>query len=230
VSPTRAAIAAWILVLASGARPAAQFLSGGDAPRGGSWEAAGGGVWSGNFTGPTLAAELTRNPESSGGFDLFSAAGTMTNGAGAGATLAYYVSRALALEAGLRYSQPRLSYRLTGDAEDAADVTAEETLSRYVFTGSIVLHLRPLGSARRLIPFVAGGGGYIRELHQGNELVETGTEIHATGGVKYWFGTGRRKVGVRGEAGVSVGNGGFDFRDDGSRTLPIASASLMYLF
>jgi hypothetical protein len=129
----------------------------------------------------------------------------------------------------LRYSRPRLLYRLSGDAEEAQTVTAEETLSRYVFTGSVVYHLRR-AIGRRFIPFVMGGAGYIRELHQGNELIETGTEFHALGGIKYWFGTTGRRFGLRGQAGVSMTDGGFDFREDGSRTLPIASASLVYLF
>ena len=67
------------------------------------------------------------------------------------------------------------------------------------------------------IPFVSGGGGYVRELHEGNELVETGNEIHATAGLKYWFGA--RRFGLRVEAGVTSREKGFDKRE-GRRTLP----------
>ena len=35
------------------------------------------------------------------------------------------------------------------------------------------------------------------------QLVETGGEFHAVGGVKYWLGTGRRRFGLRGQAGFS---------------------------
>jgi hypothetical protein len=217
------------MVTARGA--AAQVFAVRDTPRSGSWEAGGGVTWTEGFEGASRSAELTRNGESSGGFDLFTAAGRLGNGAGAGATLGYYLSPSVAVEAGFRYSKPRLSYRLTGDAEDAPAVTAEETLTRYVFTGSLVLHLRQLTFARRAVPFLAAGAGYIRDLHEGNELVETGTEYHVSGGIKYWFGAARRRrLGFRGEAGVSINDGGFDFRTDSSRVLPAASASLIYLF
>ncbi len=107
-------------------------------------------------------------------------------------------------------------------------MTAEETLTRYVFTGSVVWHLRS-GRGKRVIPFVVGGAGYIRDLHEENELVETGAEYHAGGGVKIWFGSGQRRCGLRGEAGVSINDGGFDFTD-GTRTVPIVSGTLVYLF
>ena len=80
------------------------------------------------------------------------------------------------------------------------------------------------------MPFVAGGAGYVRDLHQGNELLETGKEFHGLVGLKYWFNsTAPARLGIRGEAGVSMIDGGFDFSDK-SRVVPIASASLVYLF
>lgn len=153
----------------------------------------------------------------------------MSGGAGVEGMLAFYVSRTVAIEAGVRYSKPRLTIRLTGDVEEAAPVSAEETLTRYLFTGSVVLHLRTPSPARRVVPFVAGGAGYVRELHQGNQLIETGAEFHAMGGLKYWLGAAPRRFGVRAEAGVSIRDGGFDFEDK-SRLLPIAAASFVYLF
>lgn len=218
-----------LLLLAAASTASAQILPRRETPRSGSWEAGGGVTWSGSFRGPDSTAELTQNGETSGGFDLFTSAGRVTNGAGAGATLGYYLSRSVALEAGLRYSKPRLAYRLTGDTEDAATVTADETLTRYVITGSVVFHLRQWTFARRAVPFVAAGAGHLRDLHQGNELIETGTEYHAVAGVKYWFGAAQRRFGLRGQAGVSISDGGFDFRET-SRTLAIASASVVYLF
>lgn len=201
-----------------------------DVPRRGSWEAGGGVIWADSFSGPSRAAELTRNGEVSGGFDLFTSAGRLASGAGLDVTIGYYLAPSIAVEAGMRYSKPRLSFRLTGDAEDAPDLTAEETLTRYVFTGSVVWHLRELAFARRGVPFIMAGAGHVRDLHEGSELVETGTEYHIGGGLTYWFGAGRRRVGIRGQAGLSMSDGGFDFRDEGTRTLPVASASVVYLF
>jgi hypothetical protein len=223
-----AAVLTSVVLLVPATRVSAQILVGRESPRSGSWEIGGGVTWTGNVDGPESIAEETENGESSGGFDLFTSEGRLKNGTGFSATLAYYLSRTVALEGGLRFSKPRLSYRLSADFEDAPDLTAEETLTRYVITGSIVWHLRS-GRGKRLIPFVAGGAGYIRDLHEGNELIETGTEYHGGGGLKYWFGTGQRRWGLRGEAGISISDGGFDFKES-TRTVPILSGELVYLF
>ena len=79
------------------------------------------------------------------------------------------------------------------------------------------------------MPFCLGGAGYLRELHEQDALVEDGLEYHAGGGLKWWFGQGRRRVGVRGEAGISIRDGGFDFAD-GLRVVPTVGGSLdLYL-
>lgn len=198
------------------------------AQRPASFELGGGVTWSGAFTGPSRNAELTRSEQAAGGFDLFRFSGEVTNGPGIGAWIGYHVTRTIAVEGGFRFSKPELAYRLSGDVENAPDATATETLSRYVVTGSLVLHLRRVDRSR-FVPFVAAGGGYIRDLHELNELVETGQEYHGLAGVKYWLGNGRRRFGIRAQAGLMVSNGGFDFRDD-SRTVPIAAGGVVYLF
>ena len=53
------------------------------------------------------------------------------------------------------------------------------------------------------MPFVSGGGGYLRQIDEENSDLVTGTEIHGGGGVKYWFGSGGRRLGLRFDAGVS---------------------------
>jgi hypothetical protein len=201
-----------------------------DTPHVGSWEISGGVVWTGGVTGPTSTAELTRNGEADGGFDLFTADGEMNGRMGAGAKIAVFVSSSVAVEGGIRFSQPVVSYRLSADAEEASDITAQENLTRYVFTGSLLVHLRRMSPGVSAVPFVAGGAGYVRDLHQGNELLETGKEFHGLVGLKYWFNsTAPARLGIRCEAGVSMMDGGFDFSDK-SRVVPIASASLVYLF
>ena len=74
-----------------------------------------------------------------------------------------------------------------------------------------------------------GGAGYLRELHEEDALVEEGVEYHAGAGLKWWFGQGSRRFGVRGDVGMSVRDGGFDF-DEGARVVPVAGVSLVYTF
>jgi hypothetical protein len=211
-------------------RPVPRVVSG-PTPRAGSWEFGGGLGLAGGFELGDSAAQLTRNPgTTSGPFDLFTTDSRLGAAPGAHARLGYYLTRAIAVEAGIRYARPVLSVRIAGDAESAPNLTADETINQYIVDGSLVLHFPRAAFARgRVVPFVTGGAGYLRELHTGNELIETGTEYHATGGFKLWFGQSRRRFGVRGEAGVSIRDGGFEF-DEALRTVPIAAASLIYLF
>jgi hypothetical protein len=87
-------------------------------------------------------------------------------------------------------------------------LTAEESIDQYLFEVSAVWHFG-MSSSGRTTPFVYGGAGYLRELHEGEALVEEGVEIHAGGGVKWWFGSGRQ-WGVRADAGISMRDGGAD--------------------
>jgi hypothetical protein len=102
-------------------------------------------------------------------------------------------------------------------------------LSQYVFDGSAVWHFVKGSGSGRAVPFVYGGAGYLRELHEGDTLVEEGAEFHLGGGVKWWLGSGRRRFGLRGEAGLSIRDGGFDF-EDGRRVVPTVYGSLVYAF
>ena len=202
-----------------------------DVPRRGSVEASGGVTWAGGFDIANDPARLTANDGNSAPpFTLFTSDMTVKPIAGVQARGAFYLTRALAIEGGLRYSRPVVSAVISNDAEDAEGVTAEETMSRYVIDGSLVYHLRQLSFAGgRGMPFILGGAGYLRELHEGNELVETGTEYHGGGGIKVWFGGGKRRLGLRGDIGVSIFDGDFSTQDT-RRTLPTAGASVMYLF
>jgi hypothetical protein len=197
-------------------------------PRRGSVEVAGGFVWTGGFDVDAQAAELTGSTQTS--FTLFTIDARVRPANGAQARVAFYLTPTLALEAGVQYSRPVLTARLSSDAEDAEDVTADETLSRYVVDGSIVYHLRGLSFAGgRGMPFLAAGAGYLRELHEDDQLIETGAEYHAGTGLKFWIARGRRSIGLRGDIGVTVRDGGFDFEEK-RRMLPTAGASLVYLF
>ena len=207
----------------------AQIFIGRDAPRRGSIEVSGGGAFAPGFELGSLTAELTRSTPTDK-FDLFTIDSEVSGFPGAFARLGYYLSEGVSIEGGVRYARPIMSIRLSGDAESAPDETAEETLSHYVFDGSLVWHLRNLTFASgNAVPYIAGGAGYLRELHQGNQLVETGHEYHAVAGLNYWLGSGAHRFGLRVEGGLSARKKGFD-SEDKVRTLPIAFGGLSYLF
>lgn len=219
---------AFLLVAAVGAQ-AQVWIGGGSVPRRGSWEVSGGALWSQGYDLGDRTATLTRNPGTGPSpFELFTAETRLDPAPAGHGRLGIYVARRVSLEGGIQYSRPLLTTTLSNDAEGAASITASETVTRYVFTGSIVFHLGSFAGGRAT-PFVLGGGGYVRELHEGAELVETGQEVHAGAGVKFWFGTGRRRAGVRGDVGVSLRERGITFTE-ARRTVPTAGVSLIYLF
>jgi hypothetical protein len=214
-----------LAIVCAPALAAAQVYVPSDAPHGGSIEVGGGGTFVGGFEMGSSTADLTTSSPT-GRYDLFTAASKVNSFPGVSAQVVYYLSRTIAVEGGFRYARPELSVELGDDVESAADVTATEKASHYVFGGSLVWHLREGGAA---VPFVSGGAGYLRELHQGNQLVETGVEYHATAGLKYWLGSGQHRFGLRFEAGLSARENGFD-DEDRRRVLPLVSAGISYLF
>jgi hypothetical protein len=208
----------------------AQVWVGGSRPRRGSVEVSGGALVTAGQSLPAQAATLTVNPPAGlSSFELFTANPSIRPAIGAQGAVAVYLTRALALEGGVQFSRPRLEVELSGDAEDAPDLTASTAITEYVFSGSLVYHF---GSSPRTVPFVAAGAGHLRDVHTGREVVETGTEYHGKVGLKMWFADPRRpqRLGLRAEAGLSVRDGGFSFDDEERRRTPTAAVSLLYLF
>ena len=205
---------------------AAQVFIKGPRPRPGSVEVSGGGLWTAGQNFPSSAAVLTGNPSTgNSSLDLFSSDPSLESAVGGQGTVAVYITRALAIEGGVQYSRPKLTVSLTDDFEDAPDVTASTTITSYLFTGSLVYHF---GTSTRRVPFVAVGAGHVRDVHAGNEVLETGLEFHGKAGMKFWFGP-RRTAGLRVEGGLSVRDGGFSY-DDERRLVPTVAASFLYLF
>ena len=200
----------------------------GPTPRGGSWEIGGGYAFVAGYDFDTSNADLTRNTASGADrFTLFITDSSVQAAHAVSGQLGYYFSPRWAVEGGIRFARPVFRTELSDDAEGAPDTVAEETLDQYLFSASVVYHFA--GAGRSIVPFVAGGGGYLRELHESQELVETGAEYHASVGIKNWFGTARRRFGVRAEGGFSFRDGGFDF-DEKVRVVPTFGVSLVYLF
>ncbi|HXG53959.1 MAG TPA: outer membrane beta-barrel protein [Vicinamibacterales bacterium] len=207
--------------------PAHAQSVGRETPRKGSLELSGGALWTGGTDQGNATATLTRNPSTgSGAFELFRSDATVGSVVGLQARFGVYLSSSLSLEAGAQLARPELRVRLTGDSEGAPDVTATESITSYVFTGSVVYHVRRSGRFR---PFLLAGAGHVRDLHEGSDLVETGPEYHAGGGVKFWLGNGRRKFGLRSDVGISARDGGVG-ADEERRIVPTAAISLAYLF
>jgi hypothetical protein len=97
------------------------------------------------------------------------------------ARLGYALSRRFTVEGRAAINKPQLETVVSSDAEASGSFTAVEDISQYVFDGGVLIHLDE-GEAFGLKPFVTGGAGYVRQLHE-DQLVETGHLFYVGGGV-----------------------------------------------
>jgi hypothetical protein len=204
----------------------AQPYRGTSGPRGGSFELGGGVLWTGGYDAGSGAAMLSPNSSTGGSpITLFTSESKVAPIAGVEARAAVYVGSRVSAEASFQYSRPVLRTTIGSDFENAESIDATETLSSYLVTGSLVYHF---GSGR-VVPFVRGGGGYLRQLHEDNAELLTGSEVHGGGGVKIWFGSAGSRFGLRLDAGVSARSKSVAFEQT-RRVLPAAGAGVVYLF
>jgi hypothetical protein len=223
---TRAVILSLALLVFLSRAAAAQPYIGSSSPRAGSLEIGGSVAWTSGYDAGDLSAFETPN----GGTDaplltLFTTSSKMRPAAGAEGRLAVYLSSRVAVEGNVRVSRPTLETRIADDFENADPATAEETVSSYLLGGTLLYHF---GSGA-FVPFVSGGGSYLRELHEDNSVVLTGAEIHGGGGVKFWFGNGAHRFGLRIDAQASSRSKSIGFEEK-RRLLPVFGAGVSYLF
>ena len=197
---------------------------GGTTPHRGTVEIGGGGVWTRGYDAGSTIATLTR-PGSTTPLTLFAVNSRMLSAPGADARLGLFLSGRVSLEGAFQYSRPILRARVTDDFESAADTDVDGVVVTYLAQGSLLYHF----GGGRLVPFVSGGGGYLRQIDEENSDLVTGTEIHAGGGLKYWFGGGGRRLGLRFDAGVSSRSKTVAFEQK-RRLLPLVGAGVTFQF
>jgi hypothetical protein len=156
--------------------------------RPGSFEVAAGAAWLGPGSLGSSDAHLTANG-SAAPYTYFVTSGTLGGAPALDARVTYNLSRRLAIEGGVNYSAPSVRLKIGSDSEGAsASGTPSETMSQYFLDASVLLFVPRLSFARgRGRAFVGGGGGYLRQLHEGRFNVESGTVYNAGGGLKYYF-------------------------------------------
>lgn len=122
------------------------------------------------------------------------------------------LTRAFALAVGSTIARPRLAVAITGDSE-AGPVDVSETVTQYTVDLSAVWRLPWGGRPRRVAPYVIGGAGYIRHLHEDRLRVDTGRTVHLGGGLFHALGAARLPWGVRADARWVRRTGGVGFDD-----------------
>jgi hypothetical protein len=126
-------------------------------------------------------------------------------------------NRRIGVEGGLVLSRPDLRASISADVEDAPPITIAERIDRYALDAGVVFMISELRLGGRTVPFVAAGAGYLRQLHEGQTLVEQGHAYHAGGGVKHWLLARDwgfiSAAGMRADARLYLMSGGIAFED-----------------
>lgn len=181
-----------------------------------------------------LGSKTANETTGAGGtLPLFNTSSELAGAAGLAARVGVHVARAVVVEAEASYLMPQLRIAVSGDSEGAAAVTATERVQQFTVGGNVRWSV-PVGRRwPRVTPFVLGGGGYLRQLHDQATLVETGRFYQFGGGATYLLGAGRhfhtKGVGVRADARAIVRSQGVAL-DGGARTSPSFGASVFVRF
>jgi len=174
-------------------------------------------MWLSGYDIGSATAELRGNgtgvtPPS---FTLFTADSHFARATAPELRVGWSLTPRLALEGGVTLAHPRIGVGIAGDSEAASQELLGEELEQYVFDAGLNWQL-PIHIGRRLAPFVTGGAGYLRQLHEDRTFAETGRIYYAGGGARYWLRGGHggtRPVGLRGEFRMNMRRKGIDFED-----------------
>jgi hypothetical protein len=175
----------------------------------------GGGVrWIGGV--PLGSSPATETRPGGDRFPLFGTSSRLDAGAGIDTRAGVRLTNAIQIEAALSYRRPTLTTEIASDAEGIPDAEAVEQITEVLVEGALLVH-PPWRIGARLEPFLAAGGGYVRQLHEGRALVEAGRTYFVGGGVRVAFagrdGSRRKGVGLRADARAVLNAGGVSFDD-----------------
>jgi hypothetical protein len=193
-------------------------------------------VGAGLFGGARLGAgdaALRANEQARRSYRLFAAESEFRRAPAVHLRAAVPLGGGFAVEGGAAWSRPELRTSLSADAEGAAALAAIERIDQYVVDANVVWQIEALRVGQRATPYVSGGVGYLRQLHEGHVLVEHGQVYQAGGGFKYRLLTRAsgfvRSTGLRADARLQVLRGGISF-GTGVRLHAAVSAGLFVGF
>jgi hypothetical protein len=175
-------------------------------------------TWSGPYHVGDATAQLRGNAwgASTPPFTLFEADSRMSMAFAPECHVGFAITRSFAIDGGIAFSRPRIGVAITADAEAPSQQLDGERLDQYQLDARLTWQWPGRSMLRRLAPFAAVGGGYLRQLHEDRALAEPGWIYFAGGGARYFLrgGSGSsRDLGVRADARVNVRTGGIDFEN-----------------
>jgi hypothetical protein len=186
--------------------------------------------WTGGTTFDMVGAAETTPDRSA--FQLFTSRSRLESAAGVDGRVGVRLTRILQVEGFASYSKPRFTTLVTGDFEGAPNAAVTEDVLSFAMGGGLTADLSRWRLGSRGVPFISAGGGYLRELHEGQTLVATGRYYYAGAGASYLFparGGSRRRLGLRGDIRAVIRTGGVAV-DERARVAPSLGASAFLRF
>ena len=187
------------------------------------------------WTGETSAGSMdaTETAPTPARYRLFATQTALVPSTGVDTAVGVRVTRAIEAELSAGYAVSDLRTRIRSDAESIPDAEAVEAVSQLSLEASLLAHFGRWALFGRATPFVSAGGGYLRHVHEGRTLAETGTIYHAGGGVTLPLRSSGRGLlkgtGLRADARAVVRKGGAAF-DDEPRVAPAVGLSFFARF
>ncbi len=145
----------------------------------------GGGLIGGARLG-TVDANLRANARTEQAYRLFTADHRFERAPAFHLRAARPFGRRWGVQGGVAVSHPALRADVSADVEGAPALTISETVDQYFFDAAIVIAFEEFRLGR-LVPFATAGAGYLRQLHEGQTVIEHGQLFMAGVGVKYPF-------------------------------------------
>jgi len=140
-----------------------------------------GAGWLGGAAFGEQPADL-RAGGSGGAYRLFDSETELVAAGSFDARLGVALTRRYGIEGRAAISRPALETTVSSDAEAAGSFTLEENIDQYVFDGGLVIHLDEL-TVMGMRPFASAGIGYVRQRHEGRQLIEDGPLYYVGGGL-----------------------------------------------
>ena len=189
----------------------------------------GGAMLVGGYPIGDLTVSIPRNgPGAQAPLPILRAQSRIERAGAVEARVAVGIARVLGIEVGGTYSKPQLGVTVSQDPELSGGAVVTEQLDQFGVDVSGIYQL-PISLGRSARPYAIGGGGYLRQLHEGRLLVETGQTFHLGGGLQYWLRSSPRgrAMGIRGEVRFVRRTGAIDFED---QARGFASGSILGFF
>ncbi len=180
-----------------------------------SWEISVGGDLLMPQTLGSSTATMTRNDQTGSPYTYFTVAGTRATAPALRARLGYNITRVFTVEGGFVAAWGNVRGNVAADAENAAPLTVSERMTQYFFDVSLLAKLQQAAFSNGAgVPFLEGGAGYLRQMHEGNYASNTGQIYHFGGGITYMLSKRPGKLsglGLRADAKIYIPRKGYSF-------------------